>query len=423
MSVSDDRKVAVLGAGMHEWGKWGRPFVEYGLAAARSALSDAGLGWRDMQFVSGADTIRNGYPGFVSGATFAQALGWTGARVSSVYAACASGAVAIANARAQILAGLCDVALVVGADTTPKGFFAPVGGDRRDDPDWLRFHLLGATNPTYFALYARRRMDRFGATEEDFAQVKVKNARHGLANPYARYRKEVTVDEVLGSPMVADPLRLLEICATSDGGAALVLSSMEFARAHAGGSAPLVTIDAVSTVTPTFPNTVIEMPNFATDSAVTAAAPGRGRGLPAVHRRRGLCRGGHRARGRRPGRGLRPVVRPRARLVRGHRPLRRGRGREAAPGRGHRPGRSGAGESLRRPVLLRRGHPGPGHRPGLRVRVAAQRSGNRPPGRGGTGGGHGQPGALRAWIVGSSQPLSVSWADVAGQGGRCALGV
>jgi acetyl-CoA acetyltransferase len=271
--MADDKRVAVLGAGMHEWGKWGRPFVEYGLAAARDALNDAGLTWRDMQFVSGADTIRNGYPGFVSGATFAQALGWTGARVSSVYAACASGAVAIANARAQILAGLCDVALVVGADTTPKGFFAPVGGDRKDDPDWLRFHLLGATNPTYFALYARRRMDRFGATEEDFAQVKVKNARHGLANPYARYRKEVSVDEVLGSPMVADPLRLLEICATSDGGAALVLSSMDFARRHSGGAAPLVTIDAVSTVTPSFPNTVIEMPNFATDSAAALSAP------------------------------------------------------------------------------------------------------------------------------------------------------
>ena len=277
MSVSNDndKKVAVLGAGMHEWGKWGRPFVEYGLAAARDALADAGLGWRDMQFVSGADTIRNGYPGFVSGATFAQALGWTGARVSSVYAACASGAVAIANARAQILAGLCDVALVVGADTTPKGFFAPVGGgDRKDDPDWLRFHLMGATNPTYFGLYARRRMDRFGATEEDFAQVKVKNARHGLANPYARYRKEVTVDEVLASPMVADPLRLLEICATSDGGAALVLASMDFARRHAGGADPLVTIDAVSTVTPTFPNTVIEMPNFSTDSAAAIAPAG-----------------------------------------------------------------------------------------------------------------------------------------------------
>ncbi|HZU79261.1 MAG TPA: lipid-transfer protein, partial [Acidimicrobiales bacterium] len=274
--MPDDRRIAVLGAGMHPWGKWGRNFVEYGLAAARAALEDAGLTWRDVQFVSGADTIRNGYPGFVSGATFAQALGWSGARVASCYAACASGASAVAAARAQILAGLCDVSLVVGADTTPKGFFAPVGGERKDDPDWLRFHLLGATNPTYFALYARRRMELFGATEDDFAAVKVKNARHGLENPNARYRKEVTAEEVLTSPMVADPLRLLEICATSDGGAALVLTSMDFARRHAGASTP-VTIAGVSTVTPRFPQTVIEMPNFATDSAVASSAgPGAG---------------------------------------------------------------------------------------------------------------------------------------------------
>jgi acetyl-CoA acetyltransferase len=265
-------KVAVLGAGMHPWGKWGRNFVEYGLVAARAALADAGVEWSDIQLVSGADTIRNGYPGFVSGATFAQALGWSGARVSSVYAACASGATAINAARAQILAGMCDVALVIGADTTPKGFFAPVGGDRTDDPDWLRFRLLGATNPTYFALYARRRMELHGATEDDFAAVKVKNARHGLNNPYARYRKEVTPEEVLASPVVADPLRLLEICATSDGAAALVLSSMDFARSR-GASDP-VTINAVSTVTPQFPNTVIEMPNFSTDSGVSAALVG-----------------------------------------------------------------------------------------------------------------------------------------------------
>lgn len=271
--MSDDKRVAVLGAGMHPWGKWGRNFVEYGLAAAGDALADAGVAWTDIQFVSGADTIRNGYPGFVAGATFAQALGWTGARVSSSYAACASGAQAINNARAQILAGLCDVALVVGADTTPKGFFAPVGGDRTDDPDWLRFHLIGATNPTYFALYARRRMALYGATEADFAAVKVKNARHGLENRNARYRKAVTADEVLASPMVADPLRLLEICATSDGGAALVLSSLEFARRHAG-SADLVTIDAVSTVTPRFPQTVIEMPDIATDSGVVTGSIG-----------------------------------------------------------------------------------------------------------------------------------------------------
>ena len=167
--MSNDRRVAVMGAGMHPWGKWGRNFVEYGVVAARAALADAGIAWSDVQFVAGADTIRNGYPGSSRVPTFAQALGWTGASVSSSYAACASGAAAIASARAQILAGLCDVALVVGADTTPKGFFAPVGGERKDDPDWLRFRLVGASNPVYFALYARRRMELYGATEEDFA--------------------------------------------------------------------------------------------------------------------------------------------------------------------------------------------------------------------------------------------------------------
>ena len=158
--------------------------------------------------------------------------------MASCYAACASGVTALDAARARILAGLCDVALVVGADTTPKGFLAPVAGERWDDPDWLRFRLLGATNPTYFALYARRRMDLYGATDADFAKVKVKNAKHGLHNPNARYRKEVTEEEVLASPMVADPLRLLEICATSDGAAAVVLTSMDYAK-RKGAAAPV----------------------------------------------------------------------------------------------------------------------------------------------------------------------------------------
>lgn len=269
-SVAD---VAVLGAGMHPWGKWGRSFVEYGRTAARAALADAGLDWTDVQSIVGADTVRSGYPGYVAGATFAQALGWQGARVTSVYAACASGAQAIGAARAQILAGLADVVLVVGADAAPKGFFAPAGGDRPDDPDWLRFRVLGATNPAYFALYARRRMALYGDTGEDFAQVKVKNAAAGLLNPNARYRKAVTAEEVAASAIVADPLRLLDICATSDGGAALVLSSMDFARSR--GAADPVRIRAVSTVTPTYPRTVLDLPDIATDSVTAvAAAPG-----------------------------------------------------------------------------------------------------------------------------------------------------
>jgi acetyl-CoA acetyltransferase len=261
--VSKD--VAVLGVGMHPWGKWGKPFTEYGVHAARAALDDAGIDWRDVDLVVGGETVRNGYAGYVAGATFAQALGWNGARVATSYAACATGAQALDTARARVLAGLSEVALVVGADTTPKGFLAPNAGERWDDPDWLRFRLLGMTNPAYFALYARRRMDLYGATPEDFARVKVKNARHGLANPNARYRKEVSVEDVLTSAVVSDPLHLLDICATSDGGAAVVVASTEYAK-KVGLDRP-VRVNAVSTVTPTFPNTVMDMPNIATDSA------------------------------------------------------------------------------------------------------------------------------------------------------------
>ncbi|MFJ4826522.1 lipid-transfer protein [Streptomyces bacillaris] len=260
------RDVAVLGAGMHPWGKWGRGFVTYGRAAAHAALADAGIGWPEVGSVVGAQTVRGGYPGYVAGATFARALGWQGARVTSVYAACASGAQAIETARAQILAGMADVVLVVGADAAPKGFFAPAGGERPDDPDWLRFRVLGATNPAYFGLYARRRMAVYGDSPEDFALVKVKNAAAGALNAYARYRTPVTAEEVAASAVVADPLRLLDICATSDGAAALVLCGMEFARRR--GVADPVRIRAVSTVTPTFPRTVLDLPDIGTDSAV-----------------------------------------------------------------------------------------------------------------------------------------------------------
>ena len=239
--------------------------------AAREALADAEVDWRDVGFVSGAITVRCGYPGYVAGSTFARALGFTGAQVASSYAACASGVTALSVARGQILSGACDVALVVGADTTPKGFLAPQEGERPDDTDWLRFHMVGATNPVYFALHARRRMALYGATPEDFAMVKAKNSRHGVHNPNARYPKEYDVDDVANSPVVSDPLRLLEICATSDGGAALVVCSLDYARSK--GIADPVRVAGLSTVTPTYPDTVIDLPYLATDSAATAEPP------------------------------------------------------------------------------------------------------------------------------------------------------
>ncbi|MDZ7782584.1 MAG: lipid-transfer protein [Halioglobus sp.] len=265
-------EIAVLGAGMHPWGKWGHNFVEYGVAAAREALGDAQVPWRDITFVSGGATVRCGYPGYVAGATFAQALGWQGAEVNTSYAACASGSQALAAARNKILCGDCDVALVVGADTTPKGFLAPSGGYRPEDPDWVRFYL-GITNPTYFALYARRRMDLYGDTLDDFAAVKVKNSLVGSKNPRARYRKCFTAEDVAASAVVADPLRLMDICATSDGGAALVVSSLDYAKKLGKTDAPRIA--AISTVTPTFASGVVEMPDIATDSAAADGVEAR----------------------------------------------------------------------------------------------------------------------------------------------------
>lgn len=310
--------VAVLGAGMHPWGKWGRSFTEYGVVAARAALADAGLEWPAVQLVVGADTVRGGYPGYVAGATFAQALGWQGARVTSVYAACASGAQAINAARAQLLAGMADVALVVGADAAPKGFFAPAGGDRPDDPDWLRFRILGAVNPAYFGLYARRRMALYGDTTEDFAQVKVKNAAAGSLNPNARYRKRVTAQEVAASAVVADPLRLLDICATSDGAAALVLSTLDFARRRRFRQ-PGADQRGVH-----------GHPDVSQDGAGPARLRDRlgrrrgaaRRGIPGLDRVGGVRGGGHRPGGPGPRGGLRPVHRAGIGVVRGSGPVR-----------------------------------------------------------------------------------------------------
>ena len=141
-------EVAILGVGMHPWGKWGRNFVEYGVVAAQAALADAGVEWSDIQFVSGADTMRNGYPGYVAGATFAQALGWQGA----------SGRVVVRRVRewrdrAERGAGA-DPGRAVRRRAGRRSRHHAEGlpraerGGAGDDPDWLRFRLLGATNPT-----------------------------------------------------------------------------------------------------------------------------------------------------------------------------------------------------------------------------------------------------------------------------------
>jgi len=264
------KDVVILGVGMHPWGKWPeKRFIDYGLVAAKNALQDAGLEWKDIQFVAGGATIYSGTPGLLAGSTLAGEMGWTGIPAITSFNACATGAYAMDVARSRILAGLCDIALCFGADWAPKGFFAPAGSKDPADLDELRFKM-GATNPTYFALYALRRMHNYGTTEKDLAQVKAKNSRHGLHNPYARFRREFTVEDVLNSPMVAYPLRLYDLCATSDGAAAVVLASRKVAKRY---TTKPITLAAISTVSPVYPDAIINVPRISTDSTLSAGTP------------------------------------------------------------------------------------------------------------------------------------------------------
>ena len=331
------------------------------MVAARAALADAGLAWTDIQFVAGADTIRNGYPGFIAGSTFAQKLGWTGVPISSSYAACACGSQALQSARAQILAGFCDVALVIGADTTPKGFFAPVGGERRDDPDWQRFHLLGATNPVYFAL-VRPAPD--GPVRRDGRRLRPgegQERRHGLENPNARFRKECTVEDVaqqpgrLRSAPAARHLRHARRCARrwsspapTSPGATCSAGRLDGVcrvtrRRHRHADATRSTSSSCPTSPPTRPR-----------SSPRPTAGTRTRSPDAAYEEAGIG-----PEDLEPRRGLRPVDGARARLVRAHRAVRTrarprrccgaGPPRSAAASRSTRPAASPASARRSRP--------------------------------------------------------------------------
>ena len=119
---------------------------------------------------------------------------------------------------------------------------------------------------------------------------------------------------MLASPVVADPLRLLDICATSDGAAALIVASAKFAREHLGSLNGVPSVRAVSTVTPRYPQHLPELPDIATDSTAVVAAPDRvfkDQIIDAAYAEAGIGPGRPE-----PGRGLRPVHRAGARLVR-----------------------------------------------------------------------------------------------------------
>ena len=206
------------------------------------------------------------------GNVLAKELGWSGIPTLNVYNACSSGTYGVRVAQVHIAAGLYDAVLCVGYDKSPTGFFGPPVDRSWDytDLDTQRLRLLGLTNPAIFALHARRRQELYGTTALDLAKVKVKSGKHGVLNPYARYQKEFTLEQVLNSPMVCSPLRLYEIAATSDGAAAVVICSQEKARTIT--TKPVI-VAGIACTTPGYPENDPIMMWLSSDSTYSRNPP------------------------------------------------------------------------------------------------------------------------------------------------------
>ena len=225
------RRVAVIGVGVTKFGKHDRTSAELFAEAAVEAIRDADVAPSAIQALYyGNVTGGEGEKQLHMGPLAATLLGIPTIPTTRFENACATSHAAFRHAVMEIGAGVSDVVMVGGAERVlniptdaATEYFAYCS-----DASWEQ--SVGLTFPGVFALIARAHMDKHGTTEEQMAHVAVKNHRHGVLNPKAQFRKEITVDMVLKSAYVADPLKLLDCCPFTDGGAALVLAAEEVAR-------------------------------------------------------------------------------------------------------------------------------------------------------------------------------------------------
>lgn len=245
------QEVAVLGVGIHRFGKTGDDIVgtksvtELCRAAVDMALKDAGVSWNQIQAVAAASSRFSGGKGWgLNGNDIVEEMGSTGIPVYNMSAGCAAGGNAFNVGYALVAGGVYDMVLVMGGEVMPKGMIQTSGVEEATDPEFLRQRCIGMPGPSFWATLAKRRMFDYGTTEEQYAKIVVKARKNSVGNPFARFQKEVSLAEVLASPYVSNPLRLFEICPVSNGAAAVVICSQAKARQF---SANPVTV-ATSTV-------------------------------------------------------------------------------------------------------------------------------------------------------------------------------
>ncbi len=224
--------VAVIGAAYTKFDEhWEKSLRDLSTEAGATAIRDAGIEGKDIK----ALFIGNMSAGRFIGQEHLAALtadhaGLTPIPATRIEAACASGALAFLHAYLAIKSGRYDIVVAAGAEkmTDIKGSDAISTLMGAGDQEWE-----SATGLTFVGLYgliAKAHMHKFGTTREQLAMVSVNNHKNGSLNPKAQFPREITIEDVLNSPMISDPLRLLDCSPITDGAAAVVLASEEVAR-------------------------------------------------------------------------------------------------------------------------------------------------------------------------------------------------
>ncbi len=224
------REVAIVAAGMTRFGElWESSLRDLFAEAASEALTSAKADRLDSIYVGNMAAGQ-----FVGqehlGPLMADHLGMAGVASVRVECACASGGAALRSAFLEVASGASDLVLAAGVEKMTDGADATEVLATAADQELEAYH--GITFPGLYAMIARAHAKAHGTTDEDMAWVSVKNHKHGALNPKAQFRREVTVAEVLGSSMVADPLRLLQCSPVSDGAAAVLLCPLDQAKKY-----------------------------------------------------------------------------------------------------------------------------------------------------------------------------------------------
>lgn len=231
--------VYVIGAGMTRFGKHpDRDSTDLGAEAVREAIRDADLDPRRIQ----AAYCGHVFQGMVTGQRVLAQVGLAGLPLANVENACSSGATAIREGYLAIRAEECDVVLAFGVEHLTTRFRGALTPDKDDIEA-----VVGLTMPGVYAMRARRYMADYGVAWEQLALIPVKNKANAALNPFAQFQDPVTVEQVLASRMIADPLRLLDCSPVSDGAAAVVLASGRVARRLGKGRAIRLAASALRT--------------------------------------------------------------------------------------------------------------------------------------------------------------------------------